>query len=300
MVRRVLRWVLWTLAGLLGLLVLALVVAFAITEIRVRQTYEVEVAPIPIPTDAVSIEYGRHIATTWGACTACHGDQLEGQIFIDDAMMGRITTPNLTTGEGGLGSFSTDEDWIRAIRHGIKRSKRSNVFMFGSLHRLSDEELGAVIAWARSLPPVDNVVPDISLGPMSRLFVLLEPDIFLPARVIDHDALPIPVPPPGPTAAYGEHMARSVCVECHQHNFVGGFEVGGTDGVGVVARNLTPAGDIGNWTEADFVAVMRTGITPAGEQLDVEAMPYNNFSGMTDEELHAMWLFLQTLPPAQP
>ncbi len=297
--RRVLRWIAWIGVGLLGLIVLAVIVAFGISELRLRQTHDVQVAPVVIPTDPDSIAFGHHIGSTWAGCTACHGDDLEGQIIFEGAE-GTIAAPNLTSGEGGVGSFYDDEDWVRAIRHDVKPSGRANLFMLGTLHRLSDDELGAVIAWARSVPPVDNAVPTTNLSLMGRLFVVLAPDFILPARAIDHDALPLAVPPPGATAAYGEHIARTICVECHTDSFVGGEEIEGTDGVIRLSRNLTPAGDVGHWSESDFFAALRTGVTPSGYVLDSEAMPWDYFSPLTDEELRALWLFLQTLPAAQP
>lgn len=297
--RRVLRWAAWLFGGLLGLVLLAVLAIFAISEFRLRQTYDIEVAPVVIPTDAASIEYGRHLATTWAACTECHADGLEGQVLGDDEF-GVLSAPNLTSGEGGIGDVYTDEDWVRAIRHGVKSGGRANLFMFGTFNRLSDEELGAIIAWARSVPPVDNVVPAARLRPMGRLFVVLEPGFVLPASTIDHEAPPIAVPPPGPTAAYGEHIGRTLCVECHAEDLAGGFEIEGTDGVYRLSRNLTPAGDLANWTEADFFVALRTGATPSGYQLDVEAMPWDITAKLTEDELQALWLFVQALPPAQP
>ena len=172
--------------------------------------------------------------------------------------------------------------------------------MLHTYSRFSDEELGAIIAWAKSVPPVDNVLPSSGFGLLGRMFVLLQPQFVLPASEIDHDALPMPAPPPGPTAAYGEHVARIICALCHQDNFAGGQEIEGTDGVTKLSRNLTPAGNLANWTKAEFDTALRTGVTPAAEVLDPEAMPWDHFSGLTDEELDALWLFLQTLPPAQP
>lgn len=59
--------------------------------------------------------------------------------------------------------------------------------------------------------------------------------------------------------------------------------------------NLTPGGELAAWSEEDFFKTMRTGITPSGHQLDVE-MPWMYYGRMTDEELRAMWLYLQSLP----
>jgi hypothetical protein len=62
----------------------------------------------------------------------------------------------------------------------------------------------------------------------------------------------------------------------------------------VPAANLTPAG-LGDWTPADFVKVMRTGTRPDGRVLDT-FMPWPYYAQMTDDELRAIWLYLQAIP----
>ena len=61
------------------------------------------------------------------------------------------------------------------------------------------------------------------------------------------------------------------------------------------ASNLTPAGEISGWADADFITTMRTGINPAGKALD-SFMPYRYIGRLTDDELLAIYLYLKTLP----
>ena len=49
------------------------------------------------------------------------------------------------------------------------------------------------------------------------------------------------------------------------------------------------------WSEEDFIATMRTGVTPNGHQLK-DVMPWKDFGQMTDDELKAVWMYLQSLP----
>ncbi|HMN31356.1 MAG TPA: hypothetical protein PKE45_24610, partial [Caldilineaceae bacterium] len=83
----------------------------------------------PIPGDAAAIQRGEHIATTIGLCKRCHGENLGGK--VDFAVPGLVTipTPNLTSGAGGIGSEYSDEDWVRAIRHGVGRDGRALMLM---------------------------------------------------------------------------------------------------------------------------------------------------------------------------
>jgi hypothetical protein len=60
--------------------------------------------------------------------------------------------------------------------------------------------------------------------------------------------------------------------------------------------NLTPAGELQGWAQADFITLIRTGVKPTGTQVDAEEMPWDMYSGMTDVELEALWAYLQSLP----
>jgi hypothetical protein len=62
-------------------------------------------------------------------------------------------------------------------------------------------------------------------------------------------------------------------------------------------RNITPdsATGIGRWSEGDFVKAVRTGIRPDGTKLN-EAMPFQQFSSFSDDEISAIWMYLRTVP----
>ena len=62
-----------------------------------------------------------------------------------------------------------------------------------------------------------------------------------------------------------------------------------------MALNLTRGGEVGFWSEELFLATMRTGVTPGGHKL-IDFMPWKFFGQMTDEELSAVWMYLQSLP----
>jgi mono/diheme cytochrome c family protein len=100
--------------------------------------------------------------------------------------------------------------------------------------------------------------------------------------------------PADTTAAYGKYIADIAgCHGCHGYGLSGG-RVAGPPGL-PPASNLTPAG-IGSWTEVDLTRAMREGKRPDGSQLN-EFMPWKVFRGMTDAEIHAMWLYLRSVPP---
>ncbi|HZD10846.1 MAG TPA: hypothetical protein VE553_05830 [Candidatus Binatia bacterium] len=44
---------------------------------------------------------------------------------------------------------------------------------------------------------------------------------------------------------------------------------------------------------------MRTGISPHGHELDPEFMPWKSFARFSDDELKALWIYLQSLLPQE-
>jgi len=193
-------------AGLLALLVGAILVLILLGSRRISKDYDIQVASVPIPTDAVSIERGRHYVETVGLCSECHGEGLGGDILSEDSVFGTLGTPNLTSGASGIGDALSDEDLVRAIRHGVGRDREALVIMPSEyFNKISDADLGAIVAYIRKLPPVDNQVPKTSLGPLGRVIALLDSSI-LPASKFDHTAPRPPDPTPGVTVEYGEYL----------------------------------------------------------------------------------------------
>lgn len=66
-----------------------------------------------------------------------------------------------------------------------------------------------------------------------------------------------------------------------------------------VASNLTPDAATGlgtRYTEATFIATMRTGKKPNGTAI-MPPMPSEVYQNMTDEDLKAIFAYLKTIPP---
>jgi len=295
MFKKVLKWIGIILGGLLGLVVLAVIILYFVGSSKANKTYDIPVEPVSIPADAEAIQRGEHLATIY-ICTSCHTENLGGELSFAVPGMVSIPTPNLTSGASGIGSFYTDEDWVRAIRHGVGHDGRALFIMPSNVfHSLNDEDLGAVIAYLKSVPPVDNQLPERRIELMGRL--MMAAGMFPPLAVerIDHANPPPAGPEPGVSIAYGEYLSRT-CTECH------GAELNGAPfgppGQEVPTPNLTPGGALAAWTEQGFFTTMRSGVTPGGKQLN-EEMPWQYFGQMSDEELSALWMYLQSLPPLE-
>jgi cytochrome c553 len=297
MIRKILKWVGIVLGSLIGLLVLAFIVLYVIGSAKwnkLHGKYDVLVETMPIPIDQASIARGEHVATI-RMCGHCHLDDLSGQAAGAPIMV-TLSVPNLTSGAGGVGATNSDEDWVRAIRHGVGQDGRGLVLMPSSIwYQLSDDDLGALIAYLKNLPLVDKELPKTDLGPVGRVMLTLgqlPPEIMPNVLVIDHEG-PRPIAPePDVSVAYGKYLA-STCALCHGENLNGQTVREGPNVY--VALNLTRGGEMNGWSEEDFIATMRSGTTPGGKQLK-DFMPWKYFGQMTDDELKAVWMYLQSLP----
>ena len=290
-----LRWV-GIILGAVIVIVLLSAGALAVSgNARLDRSYSVPVETVAIPTDAASLARGQHIVTT--VCVACHTPNLGGAPVINAPGFMVVTASNLTSGQGGVAAdqYKTDADWVRAIRHGVDPDGKSLLLMPAQdFWYLSDADLGAVIAYVKSVPPVDNTPPDTALALPARLLAGAgRLDALIVARQIDQTGPRPAAPAPGVTADYGHYLVQMhFCQNCHGADLAGGPNPNPT---GPAVPNLTPAGELRAWSQADFIKAIRTGDTLSGQHLS-DAMPWKTFSGMTDDELQAIWLYLKSLP----
>lgn len=65
--------------------------------------------------------------------------------------------------------------------------------------------------------------------------------------------------------------------------------------------NLTPDKDtgLGDWTEAQFIAAIRTGRHQGKGRAILPPMPYPAYANLVDEELKAIWAYLRSLAPVK-
>jgi len=300
-VKKVFRMIGIVLTSIGGLILVAGVVLYFMGTARLNKKYDIQVENVPIPTDEQSIARGRHLAEAVVVCVVCHGDQLQGSVLEDMPMIVTITAPNLTSGQGGIGDSLSDTDFIRAIRHGVDPEGKGLMIMHSDVyHNLSRQDLGAIIAFARSMPSVDNEVPETQPKLLGRILVplgIFDSDSIplFPAEVIDHSAPFATMPEEGVTAEYGGYlMSITLCHICHGPALAGGEFP--EPAVTLITPNLTPGGELGTWSEDQFLNTLRTGVTPSGHNMDPGLMPWDVFGRMTDDELRAIWLYLRSLP----
>lgn len=291
-----LRWTGILVSTLLVVLVVAIASVYAISTRMFRQHIDV---PLAAATNIGhgDIRRGDHLVHAIVGCGDCHAANLGGKLFLSDPALGVIYGPNLTRGPGGIGAAYTDADWIRALRHGVRRDGTPLLIMPSrDFAELSDADLAAIVSYAASLPPIHNRTPPAHIGPAGRALFALHQIPIAAETILQDDPHPSTVQR-GVTVAYGRYLARiGGCMSCHGVNLSGGHLEGAPSDP--PAQNLTPAGDLGHWTFLQFARTLRTGIRPNGTHLN-SFMPWPTFSQMTDDELLAIYKFLKTAPPRE-
>lgn len=294
--KKLLKWLGIVVVGIVGLVVILGLGVYFLSEQRGNKTYQANVESFEIPTDAASIAEGERLVAI-RACSDCHGADLGGGVLLEDPMLGNFYGPNLTTGQGSVTTDFTAEDWARAVRHGIGPDGEGLLIMPATDYsRMSDEDLGRIIAFLQSAPPVDRTMPESSLGLLGRALTVANQLPAYAAEKIDHSLPAIKSIAPEVSVEYGAYVATT-CTGCHQPDFAGGPLPGAEPGT-PPAANLTPSGHLGGWTYEEFATTLRTGVTPENKALDPAVMPWPIAERMTDVEIEALWLFLQNLPPA--
>ena len=289
---KVLKWIGYILGGLVAIVVVALGVFYVISEQKLGNNFMVTPDAITIPTDADSIARGQHIVEAIGECIGCHTDNLGGQMFLDEPGFASVAAPNLTSGGGGIGATYTDEDWVRALRHGVAADGRQLLIMPSHWYNyMSDEDLGAAIAYLKSVPPADQSWPERSVAFIpTRILVALGAFPFAPELIARNGARV--TPEAAVSVEYGEYLTNiAACRECHGNDLAGGTNAGAP-----VGPNLTTGGAFAAYREEDFLKVFHTGETPGGRVLS-EEMPWKNYGQMTDDELKAIYAYLRSVEP---
>ena len=292
--RSVLKWLGRTVIGLLALVVIALGVIYGITQRRFAARFDVPEHTLAVASDSATIARGEHLATIRG-CVECHGMGFVGNTLVDQPILGRLAGPNLTL--GGRGAELTPRDWERAVRHGVRRDGSPLIFMpSNEFTVLSDQDLSAIVAYARSLTPVRQPTPSSYAGPMLRTMYAAGQVNLVAAEEVAHDRAHVATVVVEPTPAYGKYLA-SGCVGCHGDGLSGGKIPGAPPEWGPAA-NITPTG-IGKWSEADFARALRTARRPDGSMIDSTVMPIRLLRQANDVEMAALYAYLRTVQPRE-
>ena len=183
------------------------------------------------------------------------------------------------------------------VRHGVKPNGSASPMPSRDYYVMSDRELSDVVSYIRSLPPVDNEVPPVALGPVGKLLVASgQLPLSAETHPTKHDITHATSPPANiADATLGKHLAQT-CTGCHGPQFAGGKILGGPPDW-PPAANLTPTG-LAGWSYDDFSLTMKEGKNKSGAALREPMLSMGKYArNMTDVELRALWIFIKDLPP---
>ena len=289
--RKVLKWIGIALGVLVGLVVTAALVLYFIGGSNLNKTRQIQPPAVAVPSNDQAVARGKHMVNV--NCTSCHGDDLAGDVLLDDPMIGTIYTANIT----GLAERRTDDEIVLAIRHAVGPDGRQLVAMpSDAFIYFSEEDLGAIVSYLKTIPRVEKASPGLDLSIMGQ--IMLGAGLFgdlSAADTINHDQPFTRMPTIGANVEYGEYLSP-LCISCHGPDLSGAQpSIQGSP----IAPNLTPGGGLAGWSETDFIQAIRSGVTPSGHQMDPEHMPWKSWAKFDDEELQAIWMYLNSLPARQ-
>jgi mono/diheme cytochrome c family protein len=271
------------------------------------------VAPALAATPA-EVARGKYIFGATGGC-GCHTES-KGPVNAGgrkyDGPYGTVysanITPDIKTGIGGW----TDEQIITAIRLGRRPNgeRLVPVHPFISFNGMANEDLKALVAFLRTVPPVNRT------NTPKKITVPMFDSVFLPAWLMAFAAKETP-PPAAPVSgvARGEYLVHAVahCGECHtprsamtmavdNSRFLAGNPKK-TGPEGQATPNITPdkATGLGDWTEAQIVTYLGTGNRPDGDVAGglMEEMIQGTLAGLKDltkADLQAIARYLKSIP----
>jgi len=251
---------------------------------------------VTVPNDEQTIARGKHLAGGIGGCTACHGDDLGGGKAENMGPMGVLVHPNVTSG-GKLAEYS-DAELLRLLRHGVKRDGTTVRMMpIFEISWWPDADRLAVIAYLRSLPPVQGQPGKLEVTAFGKVLDRFGSVPFDVARRVDHTAPPAKVEP-APTAEYGQLISIG-CRGCHGEKHLAGGKIPGAPPEIPIPLNLTPhETGLKGWKYDDFVELVQTGKRKNGKPLD-PFMPVGALRNYSEVELKATWAYLSSLPPVE-
>ncbi|NNU80833.1 c-type cytochrome [Halovulum dunhuangense] len=262
------------------------------------------ISVVPAQADAL-LERGEYLVRGIAGCGNCHTPMGPDGFVMEQELGGRLVedgpaftayAPNITPA-GRIAGWS-DAELARAIREGIRPDGTliGPPMPFAMYRGLSDDDLSAIIAFLRTMTPVEGETPP------SEYRIPLPPAYGPPVESVA-------AVPAGVTVEYGAYLAGPVahCMECHtpmgpQGPMLetdlgrGGFEFHGPWGVSIAANLTSHEDGLADYTDAQIADMITRGVRPDGSPM-LPPMPYGYLARMSADDLSAIILYLRSLPP---
>jgi len=318
------------LLSLLGVVVVVVLGFVVFVQISWNKKYDVPYPDLQVSTDSAVIAHGKYLVTGPAHCVGCHvstpaefikadkGEpvKLKGGVEFKLGPLGSVFPANLTPDvETGIGRYE-DGQIFRMMRHVVKPNGTATLTPLMPFWNMADDDLVAVVSYLKSQEPVANAVPQPKWTFMGKVIRSISP-VFEPML---HPTPPKHAPQMAPTIERGHYLAHYVanCVGCHTPRnletfepigpeFSGGMEfepfpelhkeLGLDPDLWTRSVNLTP--DPGSAlsrfkTAEEWIARFRQ-----GRVLPHSPMDWGPFGKMTDADLTAIWLYLNSLDPVK-
>ncbi|MEO7150666.1 MAG: cytochrome c [Burkholderiaceae bacterium] len=287
---------LWAVGMLVGCVAIAVVVGLQLAGRKAARKIEVVTQAVAVPTDATSLARGRYLFESRG-CAECHGSNGAGRVFAEEGTSVKLAAPNITRGAGSATTGYQPVDWVRAIRHGVKPDGRPlRIMPSEDFNRLTDADLGALLAHVATLPPASGGAAVLQL-PLSARVLYGFGQIRDAADKIDHTLPPQQAIAEGLTVEHGKYVAN-MCLGCHGPKLEGGKIPGAPPDWPAAARLAPGEGSVmaTRYRDADaFLKMLRSGTSPEGRKLAV--MPFESLGKFNDTDARALHLYLASLKP---
>jgi len=274
--RGVLKWSGIIAAGIIAVVVTALVAVYASSEYMLDRTYSSSGASFNVTATPAEILRGKRLVTLL-RCQQCHDKDLSGGLLFDD-LGAKVYSGNIPL----FVHSASDADFYRALRHGLRTDGTSMVIMPAESYQyMRDDEAAAILAYLRTLTPKGSPQPAPQVSTVVRIGLAV--GIFKTTAQEVADANP--PPDLGTRYAQGRHLAMLACGSCHLPSLSGRPE-----GPPFVTPDLLAAMA---YQRGDFLKFMRTGKALGNRELPVmSATARTLFSHFTDDEVGQIYDYL--------
>ncbi len=272
------------LAGLgacVGLAVLALAYVYFASEKQLHRQYQAPLTALALPTDAASIAEGKRLARLRGCYGGCHGKTLEGRVWEDSLLSGRVVAPDLTRVAREL----QPDAMARTVREGVRPNGESVWDMPSNMmFHLADDDIARIIAFIRSEAALNGLQRELAYGPLQR-WEIVRGNYPSMREEIEKLGRPQRMPDRANPVDFGHYLARTICSECHGPTFEGQE---GSPNLHVMAQAYSPE---------HFATLMRTGVAVGNRKLGLMSqVALSRFAYFSDEEVAAVYAFLRSRP----
>jgi cytochrome c553 len=281
--KRALRWTGTALGALAALAIVGYAAVYVASERALSRTYPFKPVAIEIPNDPESIAEGRRLAQVHECFGGCHGTEVEGRVLFHDPMIAHVVAPNLTAAVARY----RDDELAGIIKSGVRPDGRSMVVMPSDVLRLlSDDDLGRIIAFLRSVPATAGPGPDVWIGPLGRIGIVLG-QLKTTAELVA-EALPAPAAE-GAAATRGRYLASTICAACHATNLAGAPAGPGTSAT-------PPLQVVAAYSPESFAQLLRTGTALGNRKLGLmQEVALASLSKLSDAEIADLYGYLRAL-----